>query len=91
MATVSRATNEKTVYQVNRQYTLQIGQGKGSGIEITGLHITFKVNKGSDNKRRTNKATVKIYNLSEEHQKYIEAPFVECVLSVGYIGASIFI
>lgn len=87
MATVSRATNEKTVYQVNRQYTLQIGQGKGSGIEITGLHITFKVNKGSDNKRRTNKATVKIYNLSEEHQKYIEAPFVECVLSVGYIGA----
>lgn len=87
MATASRATNEKTVYQVNRQYTLQIGQGKGSGIEITGLHITFKVNKGSDNKRRTNKATVKIYNLSEEHQKYIEAPFVECVLSVGYIGA----
>ena len=87
MATVSRATNEKTVYQVNRQYTLQIGQGKGSGIEITGLHITFKVNKGSDNKRRTNKATVKIYNLSEEHQKYVEAPFVECVLSVGYIGA----
>lgn len=87
MATASRATNEKIVYQVNRQYTLQIGQGKGSGIEITGLHITFKVNKGSDNKRRTNKATVKIYNLSEEHQKYIEAPFVECVLSVGYIGA----
>ena len=31
MATASRATNEKTVYQVNRQYTLQIGQGKGSG------------------------------------------------------------
>ena len=89
MATASRATNEKTVYQVNRQYTLQIGQGKGSGIEITGLHITFKVNKGSDNKRRTNKATVKIYNLSEEHQKYIEAPFVECVLSVGYIGAGL--
>lgn len=87
MATASRATNEKTVYQVNRQYTLQIGQGQGSGIEITGLHITFKVSKGSDNKRKTNKATVKIYNLSEEHQKYIEAPFVECVMSVGYIGA----
>lgn len=86
MAT-SRETNQKTIYQVNRQYTLQIGQGKGSGIEITGLHITFKVSKGSDNKKRTNKATVKIYNLSEEHQKYIEAPFVECVLSVGYQGA----
>lgn len=85
MAT-SRETNQKTIYQVNRQYTLQIGQGKGSGIEITGLHITFKVSKGSDNKKRTNKATVKIYNLSEEHQKYIEAPFVECVLSVGYQG-----
>lgn len=85
MATV----NEKAIYQVNRQYTLQIGQGKGSGIEITGLHITFKVNKGSDNKRKTNKATIKIYNLSDEHQKYIEAPFVECVLSVGYQGAGL--
>ena len=77
----------RAVYQVDRQYSLKIGQGKGSGIEITGLHITFKVSKGSDNKKRTNKASVKIYNLSEEHQKYMEAPFVECVLSVGYLDA----
>lgn len=82
--------NQKTVYQVDRQYVLQIGQGKGSGIEITGLHVTFKVSKGSDNKRKTNKATVKIYNLSQEHQKYIEAPFVECTLSVGYHGTGIY-
>lgn len=86
MATSSQGTNQKTLYQVNRQYSLKIGQGKGSGIEITGLHITFKVSKGGDNKKRTNKATIKIYNLSQEHQKYIEAPFAECVLSVGYLG-----
>lgn len=71
--------------QKDRQYSLVIGQGKGTGIEINNLHITFSVHKGSDNKRRTNKATVKIYNLSEEHQKYVEAPFVEAVLSVGYL------
>lgn len=76
---------QKTIYQVNRQYSLKIGKGS-TGIEITGLHITFKVSKGGDNKNKTNKATVKIYNLSQEHQKYIETPFSECVLSVGYLG-----
>jgi hypothetical protein len=89
MATQSQ-NQDKSVYQVNRQYSLKVGQGKGSGIEINELHITFKVSKGSDNKRKTNKATVRIYNLSPEHQKYVEAPFVECVLSVGYLGTGMY-
>ena len=72
------------VLQKDRQYSLVIDQGKGSGIVINNLHITFRVSKGSDNKRKTNKASIRIYNLSEEHQKYIEAPFAQVVLSVGY-------
>lgn len=82
--------DSRTIYQADRQYVLQVGQGKGSGILITGLHISFKVSKGGDNKRKTNKASVKIYNLSEEHQKYMEAPFVECTLSVGYGDAGLY-
>lgn len=72
-------------YQRDRQYSLLIGQGKGSGLLIDNLHIEFTVRKTSDNKKKGgNKATVSIYNLSEENQKYVEAPFVECVLQVGY-------
>lgn len=76
------------VLQKDRQYVLRIGQG-GSAIEITGLHITFKVSKDSDNKKKTNKANIKIYNLSETNQKYVEAPFNEVLLSVGYLGAGL--
>lgn len=70
--------------QVDRIYSLQVGQGNGKGILIENLHIEFTVKKGSNNKKKTNKATIDIYNLSNEHQNYMEAPFVECALSVGY-------
>lgn len=73
-------------YQRDRIYSLQIGQGKGKGILIENLHIEFDVVKGSDNKKKTNKANISIYNLSEENQRYCDAPFVEAVLSVGYDG-----
>lgn len=73
-------------YQKDRQYSLQIGQGKGTGILIENLHLEFRISKGSDNKKRTNKATISIYNLSAQYQAYIEAEFVEVVLSVGYVG-----
>lgn len=74
------------IYQVDRQYSLVIGQGKGTGIEINNLHITFNVLKDSNNKKKPNKAVIRIFNLSSEYQKYLEEPFVEAVLSVGYRG-----
>lgn len=77
-------------FQKDRQYALKVGQGKGTGFLIDNLHIDFKVSKGSDNKKKTNKATISIYNLSEAHQKYFEVPFVEVVLSVGYVGLGMF-
>lgn len=73
-------------YQKDRQYSLQIGQGKGTGILIENLHLEFRISKGSDNKKKTNKATVSIYNLSAQYQAYVEAEFVEVILSVGYVG-----
>lgn len=73
-------------FQKDRQYELKVGQGNGTGILIDNLHIDFSVSKSSDNKKKPNKATLKIYNLSEENQKYFEVPFVEVVLSVGYVG-----
>lgn len=76
--------------QIDRAYTLEIGQGNGKGLVIDNLHIEFSVSKGSNNKKKTNKADVKIYNLSEEHQRFMEAPFVECTLSVGYVELGLF-
>lgn len=78
------------IIQKDRHYSLQIGQGKGKGLLIENLHIEFTVSKSANNKNKTNKATLKIYNLSEEHQKYMEAPFVEVVLSVGYADTGLF-
>lgn len=78
------------IIQKDRHYSLQIGQGKGKGLLIENLHIEFTVSKSANNKNKTNKATLKIYNLSEEHQKYMEAPFVEAVLSVGYADTGLF-
>jgi hypothetical protein len=74
----------KQVFQQDRYYSLMVKQGKNKWVEISGLHMTFRVTKGSDNKKKTNKATIKIYNLSSSYQKYLEAPYVECILSVGY-------
>lgn len=78
-------------FQKDRQYTLVIGQGKGKGLIIDNLHIEFTVRKTSDNKKKGgNKATISIFNLSEEHQEYVEAPFVECSLQVGYADIGLY-
>lgn len=75
------------MYQLNRQYLLFIGKrGSGEGVELSNFDISFKVSKNSDNKKKPNKAKVTIQNLSEEYQKYVEEPFVEVSLSVGYAG-----
>ena len=73
--------------QKDRQYALKVGQGgNGTGLVIDNLHIDFTVYKNGDNKKKPSKATVRVYNLSEEHQRYFEAPFVEVELSVGYVA-----
>ena len=73
-------------YQRNRVYNLIVKQDAGYQLEINNLHIEFTVTKNSDNKKKPNKAKVSIYNLPPDYQRYVEAPFVECILQVGYMG-----
>lgn len=75
--------------QKDRQYELRVNDKSGKGYVIDNLHIEFTVSKSSNNKQRPNKATVKIYNLSEERQKWFESPFIEVGLYVGYVGLGI--
>lgn len=72
--------------QKDRQYELRVNDKNGKGYIIDNLHIEFNVSKSSNNKQKPNKAVVKIYNLSEERQKWFESPFIEVSLSVGYVG-----
>lgn len=75
--------------QKDRQYELRVNDKSGKGYVIDNLHIEFTVSKSSNNKQRPNKATVKIYNLSEERQRWFESPFIEVGLYVGYVGLGI--
>lgn len=74
------------MWQKDRQYLLEVDNKSGKGLQISGLQIEFSVQKSSDSKKNPSRATVKIYNLSTQNQSYFEKPFVEVVLSVGYIG-----
>lgn len=73
-------------YQRNRVYNLIVKQEAGYKLEINNLQIEFDVTKNSDNKKKPSKARVSIFNLPSEYQRYVEAPFVECILQVGYLG-----
>lgn len=73
-------------YQRDRQYNLIIKQSAGYKLEINNLHIEFDVSKHADNKKKSNKARVSIFNLPPEYQRHVEVPFTECILEVGYLG-----
>lgn len=74
--------------QFDRIYKLTIGvQGeKGFAIEgkanSTGIQITFDVSK--DLTQQTNKATIKLYNLSDATAKLVEKDDAVVILEVGY-------
>lgn len=73
------------IYQKNRAYSLVVGDiSTGNGFEITNLNISFDVSKSSSNKDKTNSATIEVYNLSKEKQKFLEQAYIAAVLSVGY-------
>lgn len=78
------------VYQKNRAYSLIVGDiNTGDGFEVTNLNVSFDVNKSPDNKNKTNNATIEIYNLSKEKQKFLEQPYIACVFSAGYENTEI--
>lgn len=76
--------------QTNRIYSLIVGDVKtGDGWEITDLHITFDISKMSDNKQKNNSATIEIYNLSKEKQRFLERKYIGLVLSVGWLDTGL--
>lgn len=76
--------------QSNRIYSLIVGDVEsGDGWDITDLHITFDISKMSDNKKKHNTATIEIYNLSREKQRFLERKYIGMVLSVGWTGTGL--
>jgi hypothetical protein len=72
--------------QRNRQYELIIGDfNSGEALEITELQVTFDISKAPDNKKRTNSASIEVYNLSEDHIKLLDTDYPAAVFSAGYL------
>lgn len=74
------------ILQRNRQYELIIGDYQnGDGLLINNLQVTFDISKSSDNKNKTNSASIEIYNLSDESLKILETDYPAAVFSAGYV------
>ena len=72
-------------YQRNRVYSLIIGDAAaGNALEIHDLQVTFDISKSTNNKNRTNSASIEIYNLSTEHIKILDVDYPAAVFSAGY-------
>lgn len=72
--------------QRQRIYELILGDAKTrDAVLITDLHITLDVTKSSDNKKKSNTATIEVYNLSDDTLNKLETPFLAAQLSAGYL------
>jgi|SRR5690554_1492887 len=69
----------------DRKYSLQIGDYQtGDGLLINDLQIQFRVRKSVNNKRKVDKCSISIYNLSDESIAYLETEYPVAILSCGY-------
>lgn len=76
--------------QRNRKYQLIIGDYKTeNGLLIENLQVTFDISKSSDNKAKTNSASIEVYNLSDENLKILETDYPAAVFSAGYADIGI--
>lgn len=72
--------------QRNRQYRLIVGDYKtGDGLLIENLQVTFDISKSSDNKNRTNSASIEVYNLSQESLKILDTDYPAASFEAGYV------
>jgi hypothetical protein len=66
--------------QRNRQYRLIVGDyNSGDALEITDLQVQFDISKSTDNKKRTNSASIEVTNLSFEHIKLLDTDYPAAV------------
>lgn len=74
------------IIQRNRVYELIIGDYQsGNGLLIKDLQVTFDISKSTNNKNRTNSASIEVYNLSEESLKILDTDYPAAVFSAGYL------
>jgi hypothetical protein len=74
------------ILQKNRQYRLTVGDYKtGDGLLIEDLQVTFDISKSTNNKNRTNSASIEVYNLSEESLKVLDTDYPAAVFEAGYL------
>lgn len=74
------------IIQRNRVYELIIGDYKtGNGLLVKDLQVTFDISKSTNNKNRTNSASIEVYNLSEESLKVLDTDYPAAVFSAGYL------
>lgn len=70
---------------INRVYELIVGNAvSGEGLLINDLQCTFDISKSSNNKDKTNSASIEIYNLSDESLKLLDVDYPAAVFSAGY-------
>lgn len=72
---------------INRGYSLVVGDFRsGEGWRINDLQIRFDVSKFSNEKDNKNSAIIEVYNLSPEHVKSLQTPYLAVDFLVGYYG-----
>lgn len=79
-------------YFINRGYELIIGDYKNdpnNAILIDNLQVTFEISKSISNKKRTNSATIEIYNLPEEAIALLDKQFIVADFKAGYYNTEI--
>lgn len=73
-------------FQRNRVYSLIIGDAtSGNALEITDLQVTFDISKSTNNKNRTNSASIEIINLTDDHLKVLDVDYPAAVFAAGYL------
>lgn len=73
--------------QKNRQYQLIIGNYQTTNaLEIDALQVTFDISKSNNNKKKTNSASIEVYNLTDDQLKILDTDYPVAVFSAGYEG-----
>lgn len=71
--------------QKNREYKLIIGDSKTTtALEIDALQVTFDISKSMNNKKKTNSASIELYNLTDDQLKILDTDYPAAVFSAGY-------
>ncbi|ADX32020.1 hypothetical protein [Pseudomonas phage PH826] len=74
--------------QFERVYLLTVGDYRtGKGVLIKDVHMRFDISKSADNKKKSNSATVELYNLSASTRAMLDTDYLSVKLEVGYTAA----